>query len=81
MSANTGFDLFKISKSQEAVGICRPTIQQYIRRGLPCYRCGKFNFVSRSELNDFIKGKGSAMPPPPRAAAKNRSASGRFASI
>jgi hypothetical protein len=51
---NSGFDLFRLSKSKEAVDISPNTIRAYNREGLPLYRRGKAVFVSRLELTEFL---------------------------
>ena len=50
-----GFDLFRLSKSKEAVDICSNTLRAYHREGLPFYYRGRAVFVSRSEVSQFIR--------------------------
>lgn len=54
-SVNTGFDLFRLTKSKEVVDLAPNTIRKFARDGLPIYRCGKATFISRSELAAFIR--------------------------
>jgi len=58
--ASRSFDLFRLSKSKDAVDVCSNTLRAYHRNGLPFYRCGKAVFVSRAELDQFIRNKGAA---------------------
>ena len=50
-----GFDLFRLSQSKEVVDVCSNTLRQYAREGLRLYRVGRAVFVSKSELEAFIK--------------------------
>jgi len=52
------FDLFRLSKSKEAVDVCANTIRAYFKEGLPFYKMGKAIFVSRAQLAQFIQTKG-----------------------
>jgi hypothetical protein len=54
-SSETSFDLFRLSKSKEAVDVCSNTLRSYHDEGLPFYRRGKAVFVSRAELAAFIR--------------------------
>jgi len=51
----TSFDLFRLSKSKEAVDVCSNTLRAYHTDGLPFYRRGKAVFISRAELSAFIR--------------------------
>jgi hypothetical protein len=51
----SGFDLFRLSKSKDVVDICSNTLRQYNKEGLPFYRKGKAVFISRDELLTFIR--------------------------
>jgi hypothetical protein len=53
----TSFDLFRLSKSKEAVDICSNTLRAYFKEGLPCYRKGKPVYISKTELAHFIRSK------------------------
>jgi hypothetical protein len=55
----TSFDLFRLSKSKDAVDVCSNTLRSYFKQGLAHYRRGKAVFVSRAELAAFIR-KGAA---------------------
>ena len=44
----TGFDLFRLSKSKEIVDVCSNTIRSYFKQGLPSYRRGKAVFGFQS---------------------------------
>ena len=49
------FDLFRLSKSKELVDVCSNTLREFQKQGLKFYRTGKAVFVSRSELEQFIR--------------------------
>lgn len=49
-----GFDYFRVSKSKTAVDVGPDTLRQWHQRGLPFHKVGKCNFVSRTELAQFI---------------------------
>lgn len=49
------FDLFRLSKSKEVVDLAPNTLRAFHKRGLPFHRQGKAVFVSRRELNEFIR--------------------------
>jgi hypothetical protein len=53
--AQSGFDLFRLSKGKDEVDICANTLREYHRQGLSFYRKGKAVFVSKSELEAFIR--------------------------
>lgn len=58
---DSGFDLFRLSKSKEIVDVCSNTLRSYFSLGLPHYNRGKAVFVSKAELDAFIRnGKGVA---------------------
>lgn len=59
---NSQFDLFRLSKSKIAVDICSNTLRAYHKEGLPIYRRGKAAFVSRSDLEAFIRQKSDSKP-------------------
>ena len=52
----TSFDLFRLSKSKDVVDVCSNTIRSYFKLGLSHYRRGKAVFVSKAELEAFIRG-------------------------
>ncbi len=52
--ADSGFDLFRLSKSKEVVDVCPNTLRTYNKQGLPFYHRGKAIFVSKAELAHFI---------------------------
>ncbi len=52
--ANSGFDLFRLSKSKEVVDVCPNTLRAYNKQGLPFYHRGKSIFVSKAELAQFV---------------------------
>jgi hypothetical protein len=54
-SGDGTFDLFRLSKSKVTVDICPNTLRSYHARGLPFYRQSKAVFVSRTELEAFIR--------------------------
>ena len=49
------FDLFRLSKAKTTVDLSPNTLRAYNQRGLPFYRKGKVVFVSKSELDQFIR--------------------------
>jgi hypothetical protein len=49
------WDLFRLSKSKSIVDLVPNTLRDYNARGLPFYRQGKVVFVSKSELEAFIR--------------------------
>ena len=55
--AGAGFDLFRLSRAKQVVDICANTIRAYHTEGLPLYKRGKAVFVSRAELDAFIRAK------------------------
>jgi len=55
--SESGFDLFRLSKSKEVVDVCSNTLRTYAGQGLPLYRRGTAVFVSKAELAAFIRGK------------------------
>jgi hypothetical protein len=63
MNANTSntiqpsFDLFRLNKSKDVVDICANTLRGYNAAGLKFYRVGKAVFISKSELESFIRAK------------------------
>jgi hypothetical protein len=52
---DSGFDLFRLSKSKAVVDISSNTLRAYNKQGLPFYHRGKAIFVSKSELASFIR--------------------------
>ena len=54
---NANFDLFRLSKSKQVVDLAPNTIRALNRKGLPIYRNGRIAFVSKSELEAFLKSK------------------------
>ena len=51
----SGFDLFRLSKSKQIVDVCSNTVRSYFKLGLPHYNRGKACFVSKAELAAFIR--------------------------
>ncbi len=51
------FDLFRLNKSKDAVDVCANTLRNYHKAGLRFYKIGKAVFVSKSELDQFIRSK------------------------
>lgn len=53
----TGFDLFRLTRSKEIVDICPNTLRHYHKHGLPFYsRKGeRAVYVSISDLEKFLK--------------------------
>jgi hypothetical protein len=56
----SNFDFFRLSKGKEEVDICSNTLRSYHRAGLPFYRRGKAVFVSKRELEYFIRANATA---------------------
>ena len=54
-NGETSFDLFRLSKSKDAVDVCSNTLRAYFKQGLAHYRRGKAVFVSKAELAAFIR--------------------------
>jgi hypothetical protein len=50
------FAMFRLTKSKAEVGVSPNTLRAYNRAGLPFYRRGKCVFISRAELETFIRG-------------------------
>jgi hypothetical protein len=57
---NTGFDLFRLSKSKREVDLSPNTLRAYFKSGLPHFRMGKAIFISRTQLHQFITSKGAS---------------------
>jgi hypothetical protein len=55
-----GFDLFRLSRSKDVVDVCSNTLREYHRQGLPFYRNGRAVFVSKSELEQFLRANATA---------------------
>ena len=53
---NSGFDLFRLTKSKDIVDVCSNTLRGYFKLGLPFYKRGKAIFISKTELDHFIRG-------------------------
>ncbi|MFN7139289.1 MAG: hypothetical protein ACK4UN_08120 [Limisphaerales bacterium] len=53
----SGFEFFRLSKSKDVVDICANTLRAYNKEGLPFYRKGKAVYVSKGELENFIRFK------------------------
>lgn len=56
-SSPSDFDLFRLTKSKEAVDICPNSLRSYHAEGLPFYRRGRAVFVSKSDLQAFIRAR------------------------
>ena len=53
--ATSSFDLFRLSKSKEVVDLSSNTLRAYNKSGLPFYRNGKVVFISKAELESYIR--------------------------
>jgi hypothetical protein len=53
------FDLFRLTKSKEQVDVHPNTIRKYHKCGLQFYKVGRAVFVSKSELDAFIRSANS----------------------
>ena len=51
------FDMFRLSQGKAAVDVCPNTLRAYNADGLPFYRMGKAVFISKTELEGFIRSK------------------------
>lgn len=49
------FDLVRITRTKQEIGIATSTVRQYVDQGLRLYKCGKAAFVSKAELEAWIK--------------------------
>ena len=49
------FDLFRLSKSKAAVDLAPNTLRAYFKDGLNFYKRGKAIFVSRTEVEAYIR--------------------------
>lgn len=49
------FDLFRLSKAKSTVDLAPNTLRAYNAQGLPFYRMGKAVFISKAELEEFIR--------------------------
>ena len=56
-SDNLSFDLFRLTKAKEVVDVTPNTLRAWFKQGLPFYRRGKPIFVSKTELEQFIRQK------------------------
>jgi len=54
-SNDATFDLFRLSAAKEVVDLCANTLRTYNTQGLPFYRRGRAIFVSRRDLEEFIR--------------------------
>jgi hypothetical protein len=60
LQPNSGFDLFRLSKSKREVDLSPNTLRAYFKRGLPHFKMGKAIFISRAQLHQFITTHGAA---------------------
>jgi hypothetical protein len=51
----TNFDLIRLSKSKQLVDLSPNTLRGYNKKGLPFHRVGKCVFISKTELEQFLK--------------------------
>jgi hypothetical protein len=56
-TSQSNFDLFRLSNAKDIVDICANTLRSYNQEGLPFYKKGKAVFISKSELEQFIRSK------------------------
>ena len=57
-TAAASFDLFRLSKSKKVVDISPNTLRAFNGKGLAFYRRGRAVFVSKAELEFFIRNTG-----------------------
>ncbi|GEM_PF-1664715 len=55
IGASQSFDLFRLTKAKATVDVCSNTLREYNRQGLPFYKRGRAVFVSKTELEAFIR--------------------------
>jgi hypothetical protein len=65
------FDLFRLSKSKAAVDLAPNTLRAYFKDGLNFYKRGKAIFVSRTEVDAYIR-KGPQPAPSPEPMIQRR---------
>jgi hypothetical protein len=65
------FDLFRLSKSKAAVDLAPNTLRAYFKDGLNFYKRGKAIFVSRTEVEAYIR-KGPQPASAPETQAQRR---------
>lgn len=53
--APTNFDLFRITHAKREVNLCANTLREFNREGLAFYKKGRMTFVSKMELDAFIR--------------------------
>jgi hypothetical protein len=53
--SSLNFDLFRLTKAKQTVDLCPNTLRKFNRQGLPFYKRGRAVFVSKSELEQFIR--------------------------
>jgi hypothetical protein len=54
-NAASSFDLFRLTKSKSIVDVCSNTLRGYHAQGLPFYKRGRAIFVSKAEVEQFIR--------------------------
>lgn len=55
VSHPNSFDLFRLQRAREEVGVCINTLREYNKQGLRFYRDGKKVYVSKTELEAHIR--------------------------
>ncbi len=55
-----GFDLFRLSRGKDVVDVCANTLREYHRTGLPFYKKRRAVFVSKAELEHFLRANAAA---------------------
>lgn len=55
MQQTGSFDLFRLSKSKVAVDLAPNTLRAYFKDGLNFYKRGRAIFVSRAEVEAYIR--------------------------
>ena len=58
-----GFDLFRLTRSKQTVDLSPNAIRSLHRAGLPVYRSGRAVFISKSELDAFIRARSNHPTP------------------
>jgi hypothetical protein len=75
-TAFSTLEMFRLSRSKDIVDICANTLRGYNLNGLPFYRHGRAVFVSRTELNEYIRDpsvfKKRIAPAPPATNGKHK---------
>lgn len=56
------FEMFRLEHASEEVGVSRSTILNWTKEGLRIYRVGRMAFISKRELEAFIRVRSNMTP-------------------